>query len=520
MKKRALALLLAATMVGTLVAGCGAKEDPKEESSATGEESKEEEKEELPEVTGPSTISMLYSDNASYPFNEEWPVLKWIEEEAGVTLDIMPVPESDWDVKKGVIFNSGEIPDVVARSFANSTDVAAGLLLPISEYEDQMPNFQKFIEENGYREELDATRFADGNYYTLPTKSRQTKIQDQQWLIRTDVFEKNNIPVPKTMEEVYEAGVKLKEIYPDSTPITNRFNAGNIMTGFASAFGTIAGWTIGDGMYYDHDAKAWEYAPTSSKWEEMLTYVNKCVKDGVLDKEFTTLDSTVYEQRIVQGQTFMMYDWTGNIDRYNKQGVDIDPDYNVSPIYPPEGSAGNYAIGWKAFNDQGWVFPATLAEDKEQLAAVLKFIDWGYTDEAEILLTFGKEGETYKPDENGVFKWMDPETDYFAAYGLGNNSFALRERADSLFGVLSSEQIELFEKIAADDVVPKTNPQTPLTPEQLEEVQIYNAGLLDHVNQQMEKFIFGERPLEEFDAFVKECEDKGSLKLAEAYGVK
>ncbi len=517
MKKKLVAVLLMTAMVTGLSVGCASGDKPESASSEGG--ATEEAAEEEGEAAGDVTISMLYSDNASYPYKEDWPVLEWIKEEAGVTLDVLAVPESDWEAKKQIILTSGDIPDIIARSFATSSEVSSGLLLPISQYEDQMPNFQAFIEENGHRERLDNTRYSDGNYYTLPAKARDQVLQDQQWLIRTDVFEENDIPIPTTLDEIYEAGVKLKEIYPDSTPITNRFGAANILTGFASGFGTIAGWTIGDGMYYDHDAKAWEYAPTTDKWKDMLTYVNKLVTDGVLDQEFSTLDSNVYEQRIVQGETFMMYDWTGNIDRYNKQGVEVDEDYNVSPIYPPEGQDGNYAIAWKAFNDQGWLFPATLADDEEHLNEVLAYIDWCYSDEAETLLTFGKEGETFELNENGIKTWADPATDYYAAYGLGNNNLVLRESTDSLYGVLDAEEIALFDKIAADGAVPNTNPQTPLTPEQLEEVQIYSSTLLDYVNSMMEKFIFGTESLDNWDAFVAECEAKGSLDLAAEYGV-
>lgn len=501
--------MLVAAMAASLVVGCSSSSDSSSTSSTsteTGEASSE-----------PVTISMLYSDNASYPYTEDWAVLEWIEEEAGVILDMTVVPESDWDTKKEIIMNSGDIPDIIARSFADSTDVAAGLLLPISEYEDQMPNFVAYIEENGLRDALDATRFSDGNYYTLPAKTRTSQVQDQQWLIRTDVFEENGIAIPTTMEEIYDAGVLLKEIYPDSTPITNRFGSSNIMTGFAAAYGTIAGWTIGDGMYYDYDAEEWIYAPTTDNWYNMLTYVNKLLEAGVLDQEFSTLDSTVYEQRIVQGETFMMYDWTGNTVRYNLSGSELDEDFNVSVIYPPEGEDGEYGVGWKAAWDQGWLFPATLADDEEQLAAVLAYIDWCYSDEAETLLTFGVEGETYEYNEDGYMTYIDDSVDYYAEYGLDNNSLTVRQHEDFLYGAISADQVEVFEQIAEDGIIDIPNPQSPLSPDQLEETSIYSSTLLDYVNTMMEKFIFGSESLDNWDEFVAECESKGSLDLAAEY---
>ena len=526
MKKKVLAVLLASAMIASVLTGCGEKPATETETKAETEtetetetegDAVEEEVAVVDPLAEPATISMLYSDNASYPLNEEWPVLQWIKDETNVTLDLQPVPESDWEAKKEIVLNSPDMPDIIARSFASSTDVAAGIILPISQYEDRMPNFQKYIEEKGLREALDGTRFADGNYYTLPCKSRDVKLQDQQWLIRTDILEKNDIAIPTTMEEMYEAGVKLKEIYPDSTPITNRFGSANIMTGFSAAYGTIAGWTIGDGMYYDHTAKEWVYAPTSDGYKQMLEYVAKLVKDGVLDQEFGTLDSTVYEQRIVQGETFMMYDWTGNIERYNKQGVEIDADYNVTPVFPPMGAEGKYGVAWKQFWDQGYILSAALADDEEHLNQVLAYLDWGFTDEAQTLLTFGKEGETYKVNENGNKVYLDPTTDYMAAFGLDNNSLCIREDVDFLYGKLNAEQVALFDKIAAENAVPYVNPQSPLTPEELEESQMYTGTLLDYVNQMTEKTIFGGEDAPSWDEFVAECEAKGATKLVELY---
>ena len=57
-------------------------------------------------------------------------------------------------------------------------------------------------------------------------------------MIRTDIFKKHNIKIPTTLDEVLEAGKKLKELYPDSVPITNRFQQGNLMSGLGAGFGS------------------------------------------------------------------------------------------------------------------------------------------------------------------------------------------------------------------------------------------------------------------------------------------
>lgn len=465
---------------------------------------------------GKVTISMLYSDNASYPYKEDWKVWDIIEEKTGVTFDIQAVPESDYESKKQIVFNSGDIPDIVTKTFAEPEDAMSGLLLPISDYEDKMPNFKKFIEDNNLREELDNKKMADGKYYTLPVKAHTSRIQDQQWLIRTDVLEENNLPIPTTLEELHEVGMKLKEIYPDSTPITNRFGTGNIMAGISSAFGTNAGWSIESGMYYDDSTDKWVFSPTSDNWKEMLMYTNQLIEDGVLDQEFGTLDSTVYEQKVVQGSTFIMYDWTPNISRYNLEGKQNDDNFNIEPIYPIKGQDDNYAVAWKSQFGQGWVLPASL-EGTEKLDEILKFIDWCYTDEAETLLTFGVEGESYVVNEDGILNYLEDNVDYCATMGLDNNSITIREHQDFLYRALNKEQVDLFKKIAEDGCVPAPNPSSPLTVEQIEETKIYTSTLLDYANSMMENFIFGKESFDNWDKFVKECESKGSTKLEKEY---
>lgn len=143
MKRKMIAMLMAATMLTAMLAGCGGEKSPDtSKKSEDGGEKKD------------VTISMMYCDGANEPYQKDWPVFEWIKEAAGVTLDMTIVPTSDYVAKRELIFNSGEIPDIVAHTFATSTDVASGILLPISDYEDQMPNYQAFIEKYDLRDEI------------------------------------------------------------------------------------------------------------------------------------------------------------------------------------------------------------------------------------------------------------------------------------------------------------------------------------------------------------------------------
>lgn len=472
--------------------------------------SKEEEK------TEGTVISVLFrtpNENEAY---DEWEVLQWIKEETGVTLEIHAIPTANWDKEKAKIIESGNIPDIVASSYISAENVASGLFLPISDYEDRMPNFLKFIEENNLREEIDSNRFADGKYYNLPVKTGSNRIQDRQWLIRTDIFEKHGMPIPTSIEDIYESGLKLKELYPDSAPISNGFGMSSFLQVMSGAFGTREG--LNGGMHYDYDKKEWLYAPTSEEYKEMLIYMNALVENGILDKDFATLSSSNFTKKVTQGKTFMMSYWAANINSFNNQGKAIDPNFQIEAIYPPKGTDDNVALSPKGLWAQSMIFPASLADDEEHLNAVLKYIDWGYTEEAEILLTFGKEGLTYEINEAGYKVLINPpNVPSGSTAGLNNNNLAIRQDEDFLYGTLSEDQAKLFEKITKDNIVSRPNPQPPLTMEELNQAVEIEAKCSSYIKVMVEKFIFGTESFDNWDEYVATLEEMGCNTLVEIY---
>ncbi|MFI3238537.1 MAG: extracellular solute-binding protein [Lachnospiraceae bacterium] len=525
MKKRFLATLMSMVMIATSLVGCGTEERLEETSEVVEETSEvvEETSEVVEEATSeevveeeinPVTISMLFCDSSTEPYTEDWLVLDMIEEATGVTFDMTVIPSSDFGTKRELVFNSGEIPDIVAHTSATSAWISAGLLLPISEYEDQMPNYQAWIEETGYRNLIDGTKSFDGNYYSLPTKAMDYTVQELSWMVRTDIFEENNLEIPTTYEELLEVGITLKEIYPDSTPISNRFTSKNIYSGMSAMFGAYAGWNYGNGMIYDYDNEEWFFTATTDEYYNFVSYAHDLYEAGVLDQEFTTQDSTIYEQKIIMGESFIMFDWASNLTRYNTQGVDIDDDFNVSLIYPIEGTDGNYAISWKAGWDQNYVLPATLAEDEEHLAEVLDYLDWGYTEEAQTIMTFGIEGETYEVVD-GVK--ISLSTTPMADWGMCSGELCIRQDLDFILGGFSEADRAIYDQIGADGIVAPLNPAAPLDDEQIEKTAIYTTVLTDYVMAMTDKFVMGEESLDNWDEFVAECINKGSADLEAEY---
>lgn len=468
----------------------------------------------------PMTVTMLYSDNANYPAQDDWMILTEIKERLNVDLELEAVPESDYEARRTITLNSGELPDIITKTFGSTISpyVPAGLFLPISDYIDQMPNFKAFIEEYDYWPDLNNTMEADGKFYFLPVNSNPQRINNHGWLIRMDQLEEYGIDQPTTMDEIYDASKVWKENNPDSYPMSNRFGSGNILSKIAPAFDTIGGWGLGNMFKYQADSNDFAFAPYSDEYKEMLMWMNKMYEDGLLDPEFSTLDSTLYEERIKNGEQFIMVDWINNEIRYNRDGPTQsgDANYNVQPMMPPKGPWGDFSGAKVPKFEQGWVISAAVTE-REDFPEFLAFVDWFYSDEAAELTTFGIEGEHFEYLESGRKEFMDFDFDYTAANGVPQNSLTVRFDDDKFASKKSEYVVDLFDQMNEEGVFSPTDPSIKLTDLEKEEESFYRSGLLDYVNQMTEEFIFGVRSFDEWDDFVEECKTKGSEKLDELY---
>lgn len=525
--KKIVATGLVSAMVLSCI-GCGKKSDTKTDSNSKDTSKEEEQKDDTKKDDTQKepqdqekkdiTFTMLYSDNSLYPYKKDWYILNKIKEKTGVSLDMTVVPDSDYETKRNVMLSTGELPDIITKTIPTAEQCMSGMLLPISDYVDQMPNYKAFLEKTGLDKEMDKERLSDGKYYFVPSSCQDVNTENQQWMVRKDILDKNNLKVPTTLEELYEVGKKLKEIYPDSTPIVNRYGSGNLMQALGRGFGTMAGWSIDadSGVMYDEKADEWVFAPTTQNWKELMEYTNKLVSDGVLDQEFSTCDSNVYEQKVIGGDAFIVYDWMMNTKRYNMQGKVQNPDYSLILVDPLTGPNGDYALSEKKAWASGWVFPSSVA-DEDYFNDLLAFIDWNYTDEAQMVNSYGDEADGFTKEEDGLLTYKDDNINYCADYGVTNNSLDLRVHPDFLLSLLEKDDRDMFQKVNAAGIVPSYNPATPLQLEQIDEAKLYKSTLRDFVNSEMEKFIFGKRSIDDFDGFVQECNDQGAQTLVDMY---
>lgn len=472
----------------------------------------------------PVTFTMLYSGE----YNPDYKCLAKMRELTNVTLDVTAVPDISYDMKSRMVINSGvDMPDLISKTSPTFAEAASGALLPISDYFDEMPNFMNFIEENGLEYLIEDARQADGRVYQLPVNTKEVKTASKQIFIRKDVFEENGMDIPATYEELYEAAVRLKQLYPDSYPIQVLYGNGNLLDMLAPSFGTSAGWGSGtDNFHYLEETDEWIFAPTSEEYRSMLTYLNRLYSEELLNQEYTTYSNDTYMELASTDRAFVLLsDWLGE-EKEAEKALRMAGDENAQwePIYPLKGPAGAYS--YRVSNSSQTMVIAASAAEKDYFPALIRWLDWMYSEEGADLFTWGIEGETYTVAEDGS-KVLSREVkcaanpdgtlDISKEYGTSNNCLTFVYPYDHEVATMEPGYLELIEAEIEGGAIPNREPAIALTAEEISIQSQYSTSLNDYVAQMATRFIMGSASFEEWEAYVRGCEERGAGVLKELY---
>jgi len=464
----------------------------------------------------PVTLKLMTISHPTWPYNSEWWIYKALEKATNVHLDVIPVPQSNYVEKLHLTMASGDIPDLV---FINDNDVrnkygAAGAFANITKNlnEKTMPNLYKLYNESKENQAW-VKRFTsgDGMLYSLPNfeygdGNRMT------WMFREDAFKANNLSIPKTYDELYKDLKVLKEKNPDSYPFSFRdlYKDGNNnrLNLMASQWGT--------GYPYDFDAKTqtWKFGPEAASFKDLAMWLNKLYKEKLIPTDFLTFSAQQWEEMMSSGKGMVSVDYTMRIEQFDKAMKPQNPNFELKFMAPPTGTTnGQQKLTFTAIGNATLVISAA----SKKIDAAVKYCDWLYTKEAKDMVSWGKEGETYKVVD-GKRTWIKPagsEKDGVEKiYGLGTMGTYLWYDGKTFQVDATPEYIESISETKKYDA-----PLTPLAAYNEVEAKMNNTvgqTIITKLNEQITRFIVGQRDFSEWDSMVKEMKDLGVDKMLKA----
>lgn len=503
-----------------LFVGCS-NEPEVEQTTSTDEETeatteKDTTEDEVEEVDlKPLELKIMYKDKQDAPFNPDWAMIKEIEERGNVRLEFEVVAEQQYNQKWQLAFNTGSVADIVTFVHPETMQPFAkgDLLVPISDYVDQMPNYQAYVASRQLEQEISHKTLSDGKYYWFQGFKDMAEY-NAGIMVRKDLIEANGLTMPTTVEELEVVLIALKELYPDSYPMTG-FNGMDMLLALTSPyFGTMAGWMSPDASGYDEDTGLFYNSYMSDKGKVMVEYYSRLYDGELLDPELFTQNFEQWLQRLVTQQSFVTVGFAPTLPLVNStaQGMGIEGFEMV--MLPPLSSAvepESKAILLRSMSS--WVLPRHVAE-REDFDRIIEFIDWYlYSDEGQLLQNWGIEGLTYEVVD-GNKQFIGDRNTRASEFGVGTDSLSIMQDLESIEAQADPILFAMTKTLYDSDRVFGSVKMLDYSDEQMEEVGILSSTIKDLSSRYYQQFIMDVLDVEEdWATFIEESEAAGASKL-------
>ncbi len=396
--KRTLSMLLAGVMTASLAAGCaGGSKEPEKGASPEkpAANAQSDGKLKLPLTETPVTYRYFIKERADAAVKNDWPIALELAKRTNVKLQFEAVPGAGFDEKKKIAIATNSIPDIVSGLTAAEGRQYGpdGLFLNIKPYMDKglMPNIKKLYEK--YPDMKTVSTAPDGGIYAIPNLAAEGWFSFA-WMGRKDVLDQYGLKLPTNTDELYNVLKAIKEKEPASYPFTMREIRLNqrygLFNDFSRAFTEVS--VIG----YNPFTKKYEFAAEKPGFKDMLVYLNKLFKEGLLDPEFALLKVNQWEERILTNKSHFTLDFKNRYDQFttNAKKADANTKFNMTPVQPIA------APGKKPYTFASPIVDiaknnVALSKNIKNPEIAVQFLDYLFSEEGAYLTELGIEGVTH-----------------------------------------------------------------------------------------------------------------------------
>jgi putative aldouronate transport system substrate-binding protein len=313
------------------------------------------------------------------------------------------IPGSDYSTKAQLLLATGDLTDFFQIPFLYdySRPVQEGFFTNLLPQRAKLSNYFNYIEraDGGLANVL----FGDGGVYVIAGIGLPRFPEDHGILpnntstYRYDIFQKHGIPIPETLDDIYNAAKKLKSLYPSVYPINSRWR--DLRSLFFSNH-------TQNTIYWN--GSAYVNGLFEEGYKEAIAFAQKLYTEGLLDPEYIIdTDDTLKSKELTDRTFIVLSDWfttPGEFTRLSETGQ----------IFCTTFFADNpkYGRAWQNIQRVNSIstnvfYNAAISSKVKDLDGVLAFLNASYEDDVVRLLNWGIEGTTYTLDANGNPRFVD-----------------------------------------------------------------------------------------------------------------
>ncbi len=449
---------------------------------------------------------------------------KEMERRTGIKVEFIHPAAGQDNEKFNLMVSSGDLPDIMYRNWATQPGgpqkmIDDKVIQPLNPLVARWaPNIKAFLDKETAIKKMVVTD--DGTLYSFPiVRYNQSILAPYGWQVRGDWMEKVGLTaLPQTLDEWYTFLKTFKEKDPagngKTVPIVlyevKHLRGPRI---FLYAYGMDYGW-------FQAGGKA-KFGPYEPAYKDYLTRMAQWYKEGLIDKDFaTTTTNTSYDAKVANNEAACWFGGLGDtmgryIAAYKK---DAKSGFYVRPIAAPSLTKG----------EKGWNFQfdtittgqgAAISTKTKHAREATKWLDYHYSPEGHMFMNFGVEGLSYRM-EGGKPVLTDEvlknPKGYSIDVALGQYTQGASGEAQILDAVVRQYRMwsmpvqrEASLLWNGDQGPARQMPPITLTSAEASKYASKMNDVWTLTHEATTKFIMGQKPLGEFDAYLAQLKSIG-----------
>ena len=378
--------------------------------------------------TSPTTIDVWFpsvwvKDVWADGWTDEKAIFKHITEKTGVSLNV-DIPVGTETELLGVMIAGDELPEVIVLE--NYLSPYLGQLRD-GEYiyswselmEAYAPKMPELIDDTNWNFHTDddgvlwgyvGFAYDDDGLQGMVDCGVPPVHEDNVMWVRNDILsaykDKTGLDDITTLEQYTDLLYFTRENYPDIDPLRLfvKTPRSDLWTHMRSTFGAC----MDSQVYIDEkgDAKFYMYDPAYISY---LSWLNDLYIDGVITQNMLTYDEATSNSKLysagfgsIKAASYLVYN---TLEVEIKDIYGDDENYQYSPIGPIRYDENTpwYANATSSLGGQTTV----ITRSTDQPDRIIRFFEYLLTDEGQVTLNCGVEGDTWNYDENGNIVFTD-----------------------------------------------------------------------------------------------------------------
>ena len=289
-----------------------------------------------------------------------------------IEIEWIIIPPDQLSQRQNIMVGSGDFPDVIPMSMAQMIQWSGmGVIQHLDNLHDKMyPNIYNFLTDD----DLKPTRYNGHTYGIMMPLNRL--FNPTIMVIRTDWLENLKLPMPKTIDELYNVLRAFTFDDPDGNGqhdtygLTGCVNNG---VGFSYMWQLFNAFGVQNGIHFTQVGNQIVPDFIRPEMRSCIEFLARLYKDGILDKDCLVINGQQVEDKGVRGIVGLFGIWANGIAaRAYPNMLAANPNAKVEIYVPPASPDGNiyFPIGRNGGSMRG------VSSRCAHPDAVLTFFNW------------------------------------------------------------------------------------------------------------------------------------------------